>query len=56
MRLVRAATALAMLEDPTLEMASQAALGFHEDVAYVDYNGLALDYTEGERLATALQW
>jgi ribulose-5-phosphate 4-epimerase/fuculose-1-phosphate aldolase len=48
------ATALAMLEDPTLEMASQAALGFHEDVAYVDYNGLALDYTEGERLATAL--
>ena len=48
------ATALAMLEDPTLEMASQAALGFHEDIAYVDYNGLALDYTEGERLATAL--
>jgi len=48
------ATALAMLEDPTLEMASQAALGFHEDVAYVDYHGLALDYTEGERLATAL--
>jgi ribulose-5-phosphate 4-epimerase/fuculose-1-phosphate aldolase len=48
------ATALAMLEDPTLEMASQAALGFHEDIAYVDYNGLALDYTEGERPATAL--
>jgi ribulose-5-phosphate 4-epimerase/fuculose-1-phosphate aldolase len=48
------ATALAMLEDPTLEMASQAALGFHEDIAYVDYNGLALDYAEGERLATAL--
>jgi ribulose-5-phosphate 4-epimerase/fuculose-1-phosphate aldolase len=48
------ATALAMLEDPTLEMASQAALGFHEDIAYVDYNGLALDDTEGERLATAL--
>jgi ribulose-5-phosphate 4-epimerase/fuculose-1-phosphate aldolase len=48
------ATALSMLEDASLEMASQNALGFHNDIAYVDYNGLALDYREGERLARAL--
>ena len=49
------ATALGMLEDPTLEMAVQTALGFYEDVAYdCEYNGLAFDHTEGERLARAL--
>jgi ribulose-5-phosphate 4-epimerase/fuculose-1-phosphate aldolase len=48
------ATALGMLEDPRLVMASQAALGFHDDIAYADYRGLALDYGEGERLARAL--
>ena len=48
------ATALGMLEDPRLEMAGQNAIGFHNDIAYVDYNGLALDYGEGERLARAL--
>lgn len=48
------ATALSMLEDPRLLMAGQNALGFHGDIAYVDYNGLALDYDEGERLARAL--
>jgi ribulose-5-phosphate 4-epimerase/fuculose-1-phosphate aldolase len=48
------ATALGMLENPQLLMAGQNALGFHEDIAYVEYNGLALDYTEGERLAAAL--
>jgi len=48
------ATALGMLEDPRLEMAGQSAIGFHDEIAYVDYNGLALDYTEGERLARAL--
>jgi ribulose-5-phosphate 4-epimerase/fuculose-1-phosphate aldolase len=48
------ATALGMLEDPRLEMAGQSAIGFHEEIAYVDYNGLALDYAEGERLARAL--
>jgi ribulose-5-phosphate 4-epimerase/fuculose-1-phosphate aldolase len=48
------ATALGMLEDPQLEMAGQNALGFYEDIAYVDYNGLAFDYSEGERLARAL--
>lgn len=48
------ATALGMLEDPRLEMAVQSAIGFYEKIAYVDYNGLALDYDEGERLARAL--
>ena len=35
-------------------MASQNALGFHGDIAYADYRGLAFDYHEGERLARAL--
>jgi len=49
------ATALGMLENPRLEMAVQSALTFHDDVAYDgDYNGLAFDETEGERLARAL--
>jgi ribulose-5-phosphate 4-epimerase/fuculose-1-phosphate aldolase len=48
------ATALGMLEDACLEMAVQSAIGFHDEIAYVDYNGLALDYAEGERLARAL--
>jgi len=49
------ATALGMLEDPRLEMAVQSALPFYEDISYdADYNGLAFDRTEGERLARAL--
>jgi ribulose-5-phosphate 4-epimerase/fuculose-1-phosphate aldolase len=49
------ATALSMLENPRLEMAVQSALGFYEDVAYDPvYNGLALDVSEGERLAASL--
>lgn len=48
------ATALGMLEDPQLLMAGQNAVGFHGEIAYVDYNGLAFDYSEGERLARAL--
>ena len=49
------ATALCMLENPRLEMAGQSALGFYEDIAYeAEYNGLAFDQTEGERLARAL--
>jgi ribulose-5-phosphate 4-epimerase/fuculose-1-phosphate aldolase len=49
------ATALGMLENPRLEMAVQSALGFHEDIAYdAQYNGLALDFTEGERMAGVL--
>ena len=49
------ATALGMLENPRLEMAVQSALGFYDDIAYeAEYNGLAFDRTEGERLARAL--
>lgn len=49
------ATALTMLENPRLEMAVQSALGFYEEIAYdAAYNGLALDYAEGERMARAL--
>jgi len=49
------ATALCMLDNPRLEMAGQSALLFYDDIAYeADYNGLALDHTEGERLARAL--
>lgn len=48
------ATALSMLEEPKLQMAGQNALGFYDDIAYADYRGLALDQTEGERLAVAL--
>ena len=49
------ATALCMLENPRLEMVVQSALGFYEDVAYdLDYNGLAYDVSEGERMARAL--
>jgi ribulose-5-phosphate 4-epimerase/fuculose-1-phosphate aldolase len=48
------ATALGMLEGTRLETASQSAIGFHGEVAYADYNGLALDYAEGERMARVL--
>ena len=49
------ATALCMLENPRLEMALQTALGFYNDIAYdTNYNGLAFDASEGERLAGAL--
>jgi ribulose-5-phosphate 4-epimerase/fuculose-1-phosphate aldolase len=50
------ATALTMLENPRLEMAVQTALGFYDDIAYdTIYNGLAYDYTEGERMAQILE-
>jgi ribulose-5-phosphate 4-epimerase/fuculose-1-phosphate aldolase len=49
------ATAMGMLENPRLEMAGQNALSFYDDIAYeAEYNGLAFDHTEGERLARAL--
>jgi ribulose-5-phosphate 4-epimerase/fuculose-1-phosphate aldolase len=48
------ATALGMLEDARLEMAGQSAIGFHDDIAYLDYKGLALDDSEGDRMARAL--
>ncbi|MDL2351233.1 MAG: aldolase [Pseudomonadota bacterium] len=48
------ATALSMLEDPTLLMASQNAIGFDGLVALCDYAGFALDSSEGARMARAL--
>jgi ribulose-5-phosphate 4-epimerase/fuculose-1-phosphate aldolase len=49
------ATALSMLEGGRLEPASQTALRFHNDVAYdEDYNGLAMQAEEGERLGKIL--
>ncbi len=46
------ATALTQLEDMTLEMIGQNALGFAGEVAYdYNYGGLALDMAEGERMA-----
>lgn len=49
------ATALGMLENPRLEMAVQSGLGFYNDIAYdMNYNGLAFDQAEGERMARVL--
>jgi len=46
--------ALSMLEDPRLDMAAQNAIGFHDDIAYVDYRAWPLTTAEGERLARRL--
>ncbi len=48
------ATALSLLEEPELLMASQNAIGFAGLVAVCDYAGLALDSGEGRRMAAAL--
>lgn len=49
------ATALAMLEGPPLAWAGQTALKFYgRTLVDEDYNGLALDESEGERIARAL--
>jgi ribulose-5-phosphate 4-epimerase/fuculose-1-phosphate aldolase len=49
------ATALTQLEDMTVEMIGQTALGFEGDIAYdYDYDGLAYDMAEGERLAALM--
>ncbi len=49
------ATALAMLEGPPLLWAGQTALKFYGRTAVDEaYNGLALDDTEGDRIALAL--
>lgn len=46
------ATALTVIQGGRLEWASQNSLKFHDRVAYDDnYNGLALDEAEGERMA-----
>lgn len=49
------ATALAMLEGPPLVWAGQTALKFYGRTAVdEDYNGLALDEAEGDRIAAAM--
>ena len=49
------ATALGMLEGPPLAWAGQTALKFYGRTAVDEaYNGLALDSTEGDRIAAAL--
>jgi len=49
------ATALAMLEGPPLLWAGQSALKFYgRTVVDEDYNGLALDESEGDRIAASL--
>ncbi len=49
------ATALTSIEDGRLEPVTQNALRFHDDVAYDDdYNGVAEDIAEGERMADAM--
>jgi ribulose-5-phosphate 4-epimerase/fuculose-1-phosphate aldolase len=49
------ATALAMLEGPPLVWAGQSALKFHgRTLVDEDYNGLALDSAEGDRIAESL--
>ena len=49
------ATALTLIEHGRLDMVSQNALQFHGRVAYLDdYEGLALDTSEGDRMAAAL--
>lgn len=46
------ATALTQLEDMTVQMIGQTALGFHDGIAYdYAYDGLAFDMAEGERMA-----
>ena len=48
-------TALAQLEDMTLEMTGQAALYFLDKIAYdTSYNGFADDQGEGERMAALM--
>ncbi len=49
------ATALTMLHEPQLLPLSQTSLMFHGQIAYdLEYAGLALDESEGDRMAAAL--
>lgn len=49
------ATALTLLDRGRVEMVSQNALQFHGRIAYLDeYEGLALDSSEGDRMAEAM--
>ena len=50
------ATALTMVEGGRLEPVVQSAIKFYGDIAYDDdYNGIALDHEEGERIAQSLK-
>lgn len=50
------ATAITMLEDGRLEPTLQTSLKFYDGIAYDDlYNGLALDDSEGVRIAESLR-
>lgn len=50
------ATALTSLEDQRLHMSNQNCVRFHDRIVYDnDYNGLALDNAEGDRIAQALR-
>jgi ribulose-5-phosphate 4-epimerase/fuculose-1-phosphate aldolase len=49
------ATALTIIEQGRLEMVSQNAVQFAGRIAYLDdYEGLALDHSEGDRMAAAM--
>jgi ribulose-5-phosphate 4-epimerase/fuculose-1-phosphate aldolase len=49
------ATTLTSLEDQRLHMSNQNCVRFHDRIVYDDnYNGLALDKDEGDRIASAL--
>jgi ribulose-5-phosphate 4-epimerase/fuculose-1-phosphate aldolase len=49
------ATAMSMLENTEFDMASQNGIGFRDMVSWnCEYNGLAYDRTEGERMVLAL--
>lgn len=49
------ATALSMLEEPELDLMSQNAISFKDEVFYdCEYRGLAYDRSEGERMTAAL--
>jgi ribulose-5-phosphate 4-epimerase/fuculose-1-phosphate aldolase len=49
------ATALTTIQSGRLQMCTQNALRFHNRIAYNDdYNGLALDNSEGDRLCKAM--
>lgn len=47
------ATSLTMVQDGRLEMAHQTAARFHGRVAYHAFGGIALDESEGKRIAEA---
>jgi len=49
-------TALCCIEDGKIEWCSQNSLRYYNRIAYDgDYNGMALDNSEGDRICTALQ-